>query len=618
MTFANPEWLLGLAFVPLISLAGWLAWRSRGKRWQRLVAPRLRGKLSQTRPPWIHFSALGMALAGWCGLVIAVAEPESGEEWIEIENEGRNLLFCIDISKSMLCQDVGLPPSQQSRLVASRAAALEILERFPNDRVGVLVFSGSALVQCPLTLDHSFVEQTLAQLTPEDIPEGGSDLANAIKEGTRLLKGTGQQNNIMVVLSDGEKSTDGLTYAAREARDSGVFIYALGMGTPEGSFIPDPSTSDGRFRDKRGNVVLTRLDEQVLRIMAEDTDGFYSQGMGSEFLQRLESALAEMDRFREEGKFQRVAKPAHRWFALLGIILLMSSLFVRALPLRPVMAAFFAFLAFPQAKAGDIEDGIMALEAGEPKEAAKFFRRAAREAGKAKAPRLYLSAAAASSKAKDWQSAIDSFGEALTSDDPAIQQEAHYGLGTSLFYLGAGLDKETRIQAWHDSIEHLEDAIALNPDDKRAVDNLAKVKEYLRSLQDEKKKPEPPEKQGKNEEKDDENKKNDPREKEDEQPEGPKKPSEENKEPGEQGDPKENDNSKPGENPGDQNPYPKNRREGGDKDDEGKGDLLEDPNASPDESPKERARRLIRQYSDLGAKAPRRIYRPFNRKDHDW
>ena len=97
MTFANPEWLLGLAFVPLISLAGWLAWRSRGKRWQRLVAPRLRGKLSQTRPPWIHFSALGMALAGWCGLVIAVAEPESGEEWIEIENEGRNLLFCIDL-----------------------------------------------------------------------------------------------------------------------------------------------------------------------------------------------------------------------------------------------------------------------------------------------------------------------------------------------------------------------------------------------------------------------------------------------------------------------------------------------------------------------------------------
>jgi Ca-activated chloride channel family protein len=645
MTFASPEWLLGLIAVPLLALGGWLAWSKRGIRWRRMVARRLENRLSKPRPAWVHFTALGAALAGWSALLIAMAEPESGEEWIEIKNEGRNLLFCIDISKSMLCEDV-----TPSRLGASRAAALEILEKFPNDRVGVLLFAGETLVQSPLTLDHNYVEQTLAQLDPGDIPYGGSHLAGAIETGITLLKETGQQNNIMVVLSDGEKSTEGLAKAGQMAKEAGVFVYALGMGKTEGSTFPDPRNPNVPFRDRSGNVVQTRLDEQALQMLAEDTDGYYSRGMGSGFLARLTTALAEMDRFQEEGKFRRVAKPAHQWFALTGILLMMSSLVIRLLPLRPAMALLALGMSLPSARAGEIEEALQALKAGDAAGAHQSFRKAARKASPSRAPRLNLSAGSAAAKAGDWEAAISAFSDALTGDDLTTQQQAHYGLGTSLFYHGATLEKAERISTWQNAVGHFEAALKIAPDDQPSKDNLARIKEYLRKTDeggpdpDQNKEEEEPEEEKKDEEKDDQKEsqsspENEPGEEgtQDQDPQGnPKQPDEEGKK--EKPDPTPGDgasNEKPdpkndrGENPrdspeneegtpenqeGDPDKMPRNEKKG----EQGKGKLIDDPNADPNEDPEERARRLIRQYSDLGGKAPRRKRRTFKRPAQDW
>lgn len=632
MTFASPEWLLSLAAIPFLALGAWLAWRKRGIRWRRLVATRLQRRLSQCRPSWVHFVSLGAAIAGWSGLVIAMAEPESGEEWIEIQNEGRNLLFCIDISKSMLCQDV-LP----SRLGASRAAALEILEKFPNDRVGVLLFAGETFVQAPLTLDHGFVEQTLAQLDPNDIPYGGSNLSGAIDIGTKLLKETGQQNNIMVVLSDGEKSTTGLAKAAQEAKEAGVFVYALGMGEIEGSTFPDPRKPNVPFRDRNGNVVQTRLNEQALQMLADDTGGYYSRGIGAGFLSRLTTALSEMDRFQEEGKFRRVAKPAYQWFALTGILLMISSLMIRLLPLRSALVLFPLVLTLPSVRAGEIENALAALKAGNADEAQQSFRKAARKAGESRAPKLYLSAGSAAAKAKNWEAAIASFSDALASDDWAVQQQAHYGLGTSLFYYGVPLEKTKRVKVWQDAVGHFEAALEIAPDDQPTKVNLAQIKEYLRQLEEKASLPEPQEDQqdpqNKEQEKEDEKKKQQPPGQEpgedgtkEKDPQNTlKKPSEDGK--------KEKQGPTPGEGSADEDPEPAKKPNGlpnkkdpdpdkmrpkEEKDDQNQSKLIKDPNAPDDENPEERARRLIRQFSDLGGKTPRRKRRTFNRQAQDW
>lgn len=662
MSFAKPEWLLCLLALPLLGLMAWLSWKNRGDRWKKMVAPRLQGRLSKPRPSWVHFTSLGLALAGLGGLIVAVAQPESGEEWVEVENEGRNILFCVDISRSMLARDV-----EPNRLMASRAAALEILERFPNDRVGVLLFSGETLIQSPLTIDHSFVEQTLAQLDPNDIPVGGSNLTKAIDSGTQLLVETGQQSNIMVVFSDGEKSTEGLEGAAASAAREGVFIYAIGIGTTEGSFIPDPRERDGKFQDRSGNVVFTKLDEEALKVLAEETNGYYSQGMGAGFIGKLDSALAEMDRFREEGKHQRVAKPAHRWFVFGGILLIMTSIYIRCLPLQPVLAVLAFIFVMPRAEAGLVEDGVAALKAGETTAARQFFSEAAGEASGDRAASLHLAAGSAASKAQDWSAAIDSFSSALSAEDPEIQQQAHYALATSLFYFGAPKAKAKKVKAWKGAIEHFEASLELQPEHQASSDNLQSIRKQLSELQKEEKQDEPngqdqeekenqeednKEKEGGQEPKgpdqydddgkNNETKKKDPEEEEknpdqnseensDDQAEGKKDeenkgdPSNEDKDDKQGGD-SNVDESKRDPKSGDDQSDPKNnqnnqqegKRGGENKSEPKSANLKDDPNAPKNETPRERARRLLKQYSDFGGKAPRRIQRSYNRSQHDW
>lgn len=650
MTFAQPEWLLFLIAIPAIALASWFAWIKRGDRWKKLVAERLRKRLSTSRPAWAHFVGLGLALTGLTGLIIALGQPESGEEWIEVESEGRNILFCIDISRSMLTEDVS-----PNRLLAARAAALEVLEKFPNDRVGVLLFSGEILVQAPLTIDHGFVEQTLAQLEPDDIPSGGSDLTRAIEQGTFLLANTGQRSNIMVVFSDGEKSSTGLDTAAAQAADSGIFIYALGFGK-DGGFIPDSRQRDGKFRDRDGRPVFSKLDEESLRSIAERTEGFYSRGMGRDFLNKLDRALGEMDRFEETGKHQRVAKPAHKWFLLGSLLFLMSSLILRCFPTRALPAVLAFFFLTPEIDAALIADGRDALKQGEYSAAHRAFQAAAEETTGERADLLYLAAGSAAFQAKNWTDAANSFSEALASGIPDLQQQAHYGLATSLFYLGAPLKGEEQIKAWQGAVKHFQHALELNPDDTQSRDNLKAVEAFLKQKeqQQEEKKEEQQQEKSEEEKKDKEKEKEsqdqqgkedsgnqDPRDQkeegEDEKKEGDqkKKPGEENKEnegdPEKQGDQGEENKEMEQPNPGeqqqnpDQQPQPNEGNEpqpsgeDGKEEEEPKAGNEDQPLPEPvNESPEERARRLLKQFADFGGKPPRQIKRPFRRSAHDW
>ncbi len=645
MNFAKPEWLLCLTALPLIGFMAWLSWKKRRYRWKRMVAHRLQGRLSHTRPPWVHFTSLGLALGGMAGLIIAVAQPESGEEWVEVENEGRNILFCVDISRSMLARDI-----EPSRLLGSRAAALEILEKFPNDRVGVLLFSGETLVQSPLTIDHSFVEQTLAQLDPNDIPVGGSNLTTAIDSGTRLLRETGQQSNIMVVFSDGEKSSEGLEEAAAGAAREGIFIYAIGMGTTEGSFIPDPRESDGNFRDRSGNVVFSKLNEEALQVIAEETDGYYSKGMGASFITKLDSALAEMDRFREEGKHQRVAKPAHRWFVFSGLLLIMTSIFIKCLPLAPIITLMVCSLATPQAEGSLVEDGIAALKAGETTTAQQLFSEAAKDSSGDRAASLFLASGSAASRAQDWPAAVTSFSSALSAEDSEILQQAHYALATSLFYLGASKTAEEKVKAWEGSIEHFKASLKIQPQNAASSENLQSVEKQLAKLQKERKKKKEEKSQEKEDEDNQDSEKNDAQEeaqndpnsedtpeeskdeqsnqnsdesKEDDRSEenGDKNKTEQSKE-GESENNEQSENSKPDDEQSTQNENQSNEGESkqGNKNkaQAENSNLKDDPNAPENETPRERARRLLKQYSDFGGKAPRRIRRPYNRSPHDW
>ncbi|MBL6921842.1 MAG: VWA domain-containing protein [Akkermansiaceae bacterium] len=630
MTFANPTWLLLLIPLPLLVIAAGITWQRRGERWHEMVADRHRTRLSHQRPVWIYFTSLAFGLFGLAGLIVAYAQPESGEEWIETKNEGRNILLCVDISRSMLTKDVS-----PNRLLAARAAALDIVEQFPQDRIGLLVFSGETQVQVPLTIDHTFIQQSLAQLNPIDLPIGGSNLGEAILTGTRVLVDTGQRSNILVIFSDGEEFSSGLEEAAKTAVDSGVFVYALGFGTKAGDFIPGDIPEQPFFFDRNNNRVQSRLNEESLTMIAKISDGFYSRGIGPTFLRKLDNAIQEMDRFEEEGKHQRVAKPAYQWFLFTGIVFLMASLALRCFPLRSATAAALAFLFIPtpSAQANPLADGRSALRQGDAMRAHSLFTEAAEQTSGDRASRIHLAAGSAAFQAQGWSSAADSFSQALVSNDADVKQQAHYALATSLFYLGNKQSKEAKIKAWQGSIEQYEQALQITPDDKKSEKNLELVRKYLRELQsEEEQKEDQKQESSDDQEKENEEQPDDKEESEDQEGDNPDdKEDSENQDENQSEDKEEREDQSKGEGENEQEPRnqeEKKEDEQGSEDPENKEKSDKESSTAseaesdlppPDgESREERARRLLRQHADFGGKPPKYRRRPFRRPEKDW
>jgi hypothetical protein len=350
---------------------------------------------------------------------------------------------------------------------------------------------------------------------------------------------------------------------------------------------------------------------------------------------------------------------------------MMTSIFIRCLPLRPVVAVLAFVFAMPRAEAGLVEDGVAALNAGETTAARQFFSEAAGEASGDRAASLHLAAGSAASKAQDWSAAVDSFSSALSAEDPEIQQQAHYALATSLFYFGVPKAKAEKVKAWKGAIEHFEASLELQPEHQASSDNLQSVRKQLAELHKEEKQDEPDgqdqEEKGDQEDdnekeeegdqepkepdqsdddgKDDESEKKDPEEEEknldqnnpnsEENPddqadknkgeENKGDPSNEDKDDKQGGDSNE-DESQQDPKSGDDQSDPKNNQNNGQEGKQGgqnksepeSANLKDDPDAPENETPRERARRLLKQYSDFGGKAPRRIQRSYNRSQHDW
>ena len=642
MSFSTPEWFICLLVIPIVLTLGILAWRRRDQGWKAIVADRLKSQLTRTRSPKRLFIALGFSMAGLLLLVTSLAMPENGEEFIETRQEGRNILLCFDISQSMLTPDSG----SGSRLAAAQGAALEIAERFPSDRIGLLVFSGKTQLSVPLTIDHSFLKESITQLDPIDIPLGGSDLAQAIRDSTRLLNKTGQRNNIMVVLSDGEDHSSGIESAAANAASRGVFIYALGIGSEKGDFIRDPRGQGGFFYDRSGNRVLSQLKEESLRRIADQTEGIYTRAEGGNFMASLEQAVSKMDRFEEEGGHQRIAKPVYQWFLFPGILFLVSGFILQRLPVRaPAMAILLAFWSFssPVRAEGNVDQlldelsRIIQSSESDSSEKALRFRKAAENATGNRKAQFNLAAGAADYKQKDWSAAASSFGEALLTEDHSIRQKAHFALANSLFYKGRELSTPgEQIKTWNGAISHFEEALKLD-DQKSTRENL----EFLRRLIKQKEEEQQQEKQQENKDqqnKDDQKNENeDPDQPEDQKSEAPPQPQDQpdqnnpsdpanqNKEQQQPDPPKPEDeqNNSGSEGKPEDGSETQQQPQNGEPPEEGNEQKVaqsqaNEANPESTETPLERARRILREQADFGGKPPKARRRAYRRPEKDW
>jgi len=213
-------------------------------------------------------------------IVLALARPQWGFKWQEVKRQGLDVLIALDTSKSMLAEDV-LP----NRLERSKLAIKDLVKKLHGDRVGLIAFSGTAFLQCPLTVDYEGFLLSLEDISVDSIPVGGTSLSKAIYTGLKSYEGGKKKNKILIIITDGEDLAGGVEGAAARAKAENVVIYCVGIGTQEGELIPIRSrTGHMEFlKDQEGNVVKTRLNESVLQSLALQTGGMYVRATGAEF-----------------------------------------------------------------------------------------------------------------------------------------------------------------------------------------------------------------------------------------------------------------------------------------------------------------------------------------------
>lgn len=266
----------------------------------------------------------------WLGLalcVVALARPQWGVIEEQVFDQSREVIIAVDLSRSMLAQDV-----KPSRLDRSKLLIQSLLDGLKGERVGLVLFAGTAFLQSPLSSDYEVLREFLPALTPDYLPEGGSNY-KAMLDTSMQAFGTSAADRYLIVLSDGESTVDDWKSLTPTLKNKGVRVIGLGVGTAQGSFIPD--SGGGLVKDERGAVVMSRLNSSTLQELAQVTGGAYTDASAWVDLPAL---LAKTVEAGQKGEFseKNTARLVERfqWFLAPGLLLLLIS-FWSEFPVRP-------------------------------------------------------------------------------------------------------------------------------------------------------------------------------------------------------------------------------------------------------------------------------------------
>ena len=312
--FENPIFLYLLLAIPLLVAFRFLSDRRQKRRIRRFgdetLVHDMMEDVSNIRPK-VKFWLLTAALAL---LIIALARPQMGTRISREKRQGIEAIICMDISNSMLASDV-VP----SRLSKSKLLVENMVDKFVNDKVGLIVFAGDAFVQLPITSDYVSAKMFMHGITPSLIASQGTDIAAAINLALHSFTPDEKTGKAIIVITDGEDHEGRALEMAQEAKEQGVRVFILGVGTKNGSAI---RTSDGHYlTDNTGQTVISRLNEEMCKEIAEAGSGTYIHvDNNSEAQERLDNEIAKM----QKGEVEAVVYSEYaEQFQALGIIALL-------------------------------------------------------------------------------------------------------------------------------------------------------------------------------------------------------------------------------------------------------------------------------------------------------
>src|SRR5881398_320563 len=499
MNFGAPIWLWALAILPLLVLLYARAERRSAIKLREFVSPRLLPQLAGNvdrarRAIRFAFVLFALALA-----IIALAKPRWGYTYEDVKRRGLDLLFAIDTSRSMLSNVVA-----PNRLERVKLAAQDLITELQGDRAGLIAFAGRAFLQAPLTVDYDAAVESINDLDTKTIPEGGTNISEAIALATQTFGKSAVGNRALIIFTDGEDLSGDAVTEAKKAADAGVKIFTVGVGTAQGSLIPVEGQSEAGFvKDARGQVVKSKLDENRLREIAQATGGMYFHlESGPQTMRQLYAdGLSKLKTAEIDARLSSRPIERYEWPLAGAIVALIASLFIndrkraqtpRRSPVkREVLVA--ASLLFVAAAEVNAVSGIDLYNKGRYEDAyAQFQKDLQNNINPADMPKMQFDAGAAAYKLRNYDKALEAFSQSLVHRSPRLQEKSRYNLGRTLEdRADFSKTNEEALKDLENAAQHYEQALKLDPEDKAAAERLEIVRKKIEKLKEHPKQPPP-------------------------------------------------------------------------------------------------------------------------------
>lgn len=384
--FESPDYLYLLAIIPVLALLRFFMVRGRKRKLRRFGDPKLLAALMPDVSRWrpaIKFWLMEAALAL---LIVMVARPQMGTRISNEKRVGIETVIALDVSNSMMAEDVA-----PSRLQRAKMMVENLVDKFTDDKIALIVFAGDAFIQLPITSDYVSAKMFLGDIGPSMIATQGTDIARAIEMGTHSFTKQEGIGKAIIVITDGEDHEGGAVEAAQNAKKLGMRVFVLGIGSPNGSPIPDGS--GGYMKENTGNTVMSALNEDMCKQVAEAGGGAYIHvENGSNAQEQLNAELAKLSQKEMKTTIYSDYDEQFQAFGIIALLLLVVevcllecrsplfknvSLFSRKKRVLTIVAfVLLSSTSFAQTDRQYIRDGNRAFRMGEYANAEVAYRKA--------------------------------------------------------------------------------------------------------------------------------------------------------------------------------------------------------------------------------------------------
>jgi Ca-activated chloride channel family protein len=486
LTFAWPA-VLGL--LVLVPLAAWLvvrAERRRGAAVERFGDPDLLARMSPLPDPRRRFIRHGLRLAALALGIVALARPQLGERPATLTRTGRDVLLLLDLSRSMNVAD--LPPT---RLAAAKRAGWAVTAASPGDRVGLIVYGGSAFLQLPLTADHAALKLFLDAASSDDLGDPATDLSAALDAAAKTFEREGERGyQAVLVLSDGESVQGDLAPPLERLKQQMVPVFSVGVGTIEGGPVPGDTAETGEpyHRDHIGRVVISQLQEGELLRVAEETGGAYERWNAQAGAPTVAAEVAQLATRPLSGRVATKRADRYQWpLAFAALFLLIEPMVAlrrvgsgreragaggsgreRTAAAAALALALSLALAGCDTAARHAAAGERLYEKGEWRAAYDRFRRGLERSGE---PALAYNAGNALYRMRRYETAERQFRDAA-GGSAELRQRSLYNLGNTLVRTAEDADENAKGPLLDRAITAYEEALRAAPADADAKWNL--------------------------------------------------------------------------------------------------------------------------------------------------